>query len=231
MAQEIDIIFEDAALIAVNKPAGLPSHATAASNEPDLQSQVEAQCNRHLVLLHRLDRDTTGVVLFAKTRLATKAMAAQFESHKLRKAYWAVVHGNWNPTWNRLDTPLVRGTGGTWHVAKTDERGVDARSTFRMLAKAATKTWIEILPKTGRTHQIRAQCAFKQCPIQGDQRYGSPIDTAPMALHATELAFQHPMTAAPVRITALLPTYWHEIWLEEFEIPLPLRQHPALQKR
>lgn len=214
---DIEILFEDDVLVAVNKPALLPVHATADSGTADLQSLFEARYGRPLILFHRLDRETSGIVLLGKSRRIAKAMHSCFTDHRIRKAYWAVVRGQWQSEWNRMDCHLEKGQGGHYRVVKPPA-GKRAISTVHVRGRHPEKTWIEVLPKTGRTHQIRVQCAFQGCPILGDRRYGScDAGMPPMALHAVRVDLAHPLTQAPLSIVAKPPSYWAETWLKGFE--------------
>lgn len=216
------ILFEDDALLAVNKPASMPVHHTHLPDEQNLQSELEAIYGP-LTLLHRLDRDTTGVVLLAKTKPAAKLLSAQFETHRIRKCYWAVVSGQWQPQWNRVETWLMKDTDGRWINSTQTDTGIHARSTVRLLATNGEKSWLEILPKTGRQHQLRLHCLYHHCPILGDLKYGGPPSPFPMALHACRLDFKHPLTHAPLTITALPPAYWKSHYLPDLSIPTSLQ--------
>ncbi|HYD50868.1 MAG TPA: pseudouridine synthase, partial [Terriglobales bacterium] len=99
----IEVLFEDEMLIAVNKPANLPVHQVVNRDRSDLQTQVEQQLGKRLVLFHRLDADTTGIVLLGKQRSINAAIAKMFANKRMRKTYWAVVRGRWQPDWNRVE--------------------------------------------------------------------------------------------------------------------------------
>ena len=205
---DIPILFEDAVLLAVNKPAGLAVHHTPDPSEPNLQCLLEARFSRHLLLFHRLDRDTTGVVLLGKDRAIAPTMLARFATHRIRKCYWAVVSGRWDKRWNRVETGIQKGARGGWETSDSPQAPQHALTTFHVLAQNDEKSWIEALPKTGRPHQIRLHCHFQGCPILGDTRYGTALDQ-PMALHAYRLDLRHPVTQTPLSIIARPPTYWH----------------------
>jgi RluA family pseudouridine synthase len=209
-AGDIEILYEDDDLVAVNKPAGLVVHRAGASDRSDLQSLLETRLGRALVLFHRLDRDTTGVVLLGKKRSINTAMAAKFERKQIRKAYWAVVAGRWHPEWNRIETRIARAEGGRW--AYVVAGGRQALSTCRLLSATDEKSWIEMLPKTGRTHQVRLHCLAMGCPILGDRLYGERA-ALPMALHAWRVDLAHPRSGAPLSLRAAAPPYWREHWL------------------
>jgi RluA family pseudouridine synthase len=211
----IDILYEDDALVAVNKPAGLLVHPARASDRPSLQELMEERLGRELVLFHRLDKDTTGIVLLGKRRSINTAMSAAFADKRIRKAYWAVVAGRWKPEWNRIETQIARAEDGRYRNVVAGGRV--AISTCRLLSAADDKSWIEVLPKTGRTHQVRLHCLAMGHPILGDRIYGERSET-PHALHAWRIDFRHPVSGAPVQIRAAAPPYWQTKWLAGLEL-------------
>ena len=212
---KLSVIFEDEDLLAVNKPAGLPVHKTYDDLRPNLQSLVEKQVGKSLVLFHRLDLETTGVILFGKTESVNRPLTEAFRDRQMQKIYWAVVDGRWDAQWSEVQSYIVKGAGGSWKNAGKGSGGVHALTRFVVLASNGDKTFLEVKPETGRTHQIRLHCLMQNHAILGDRRYGRAHPQAvPMALHARELSFAHPITAAPLKIVADTPTYWNEIWLK-----------------
>lgn len=209
-AAPVTILYEDEDLVAVNKPPRMPSHGGRPGGRPDLHSTVEAQLGRALTLFHRLDVDTTGIVVLGKNRAVNPAMAQLFAEKRIRKAYWAVVRGRWRSDWNRIDTEIARGDDGRFHNVLAGGR--PARSTFRLLRAAADKSWIEVLPKTGRTHQVRLHCLAMGCPILGDPKYGE-AGPVPIALHSWRIDFVHPLRGERLTLRAEPPPYWSEVWL------------------
>jgi 23S rRNA-/tRNA-specific pseudouridylate synthase len=180
-----------------------------------VQGLLERRLQRPLVLFHRLDIDTTGVVLLGKNRSINAAMAAMFEGRKIRKTYWAVVAGRWRPQWNRIETRIARTATGGWHNVVAGGRL--AVSTCRVLAGGGEKSWVEFLPKTGRTHQVRLHCLAMGCPILGDGVYGE-AGPVPIALHARRIDMRHPLSGSTLRIEAPLPPYWADVWLRGLDV-------------
>jgi RluA family pseudouridine synthase len=214
-AAEIPILYEDDVLLAVNKPPRLPAHSGAETGGNSLQGLLQERLGRALVLFHRLDIDTTGVVLLGKKRSVNAAMAAMFEGKRIRKTYWTVVAGRWLPQWNRIETRIARDKeGGVRNVVAGGRLAV---STCRLLASNGEKSWVEFLPKTGRRHQVRLHCVAMGCPILGDRIYGEGAQV-PMALHARRIDMRHPINGLPLRIEAPLPKYWFEIWLDGLDV-------------
>ena len=233
-AAEIKIVFEDDWILAVEKPAGLMVHANPenpqSSAEPNLQDLVSEGRKRRLVLFHRLDKDTSGIILLGKRPEIGEAMSRLFEEKKIRKAYFAVVAGQWKNELNRVECFLRKGSEGRM-LAETDSRNgaKQALTTFRVmktLRESAgpgktwpAKTWIEAMPKTGRTHQIRVHCALSGHPILGDRLYNPECQGSSeprLALHAHQLNFTHPITKEALRLSSPPPADWKETWLAGF---------------
>jgi 23S rRNA pseudouridine1911/1915/1917 synthase len=221
----LDILFEDHHLIAVNKPAGLPTQAPPGF--PSIEAQVKAfikeKYNKpagvYLGIPHRLDRPVSGVILFARNTKAAARVAEQFSQHIVTKVYWGWVHGN------------VVEDAGEWHdylrkipdVAKaevaeaTADQAREAITPFTVLQRLENRTLLEFVPKTGRMHQLRVQAASRGHPIVGDSIYGSvqksepaPEPAIPMiALHARSLTLVHPFSKEPLRIEAPAPEEWN----------------------
>jgi RluA family pseudouridine synthase len=215
------ILFEDDQLLAANKPAGLPSHATHDPLRPHFQGAVEQAAGRPLVLFHRLDLDTTGIVLFGKDPAVNRVMTEMFRDRKIHKTYWAVVGGRWPESWKEVRTFIKKTGGGRWANVPKGKGGDSAETRFRALASSGERTLVEASPVTGRTHQIRLHCLERGHPILGDRQYGRPHPQGvPMALHARALTFLHPTTGREVRVEAPLPDYWQEHWLRGLAAPL-----------
>lgn len=220
--RRIDILHEDENLIAVNKPAGVTSvHDGARPDEPDLRALLEARFG-YLWPVHRLDRDTSGVIVFARNEVAHRALNDQFEGRDVTKIYHALLLGN--PTWTErtADAPL-RVDGDRRHRTIVDAIGGKPSVThFRVLQRLKRYTLVEAIPETGRTHQIRVHAALLGHPIAADNLYGDgkPIflsqlkrdyrandaEEIPLigrtALHARRLKLTHPATGEPLDLLA-----------------------------
>jgi len=213
----LDIVYQDECLLVLNKPAGIPVHATHDPLRPHLQGVAEKTLGTKLVLHHRLDRDTTGLVIFGIDPTYNKAMTDLFRDRSVKKDYWAVVDGLWLDEWKRVDTYIDKIAGGRWvnvrgHGGKNAK---PAHTEFRVLGTNSDKSWIEASPLTGRTHQIRLHCLFKNHPILGDVLYHGQKGgwKYPMALHARRLVFRHPKTGQELRLEAPPPDYWEGYYL------------------
>lgn len=219
------ILYEDTWLIAVDKPAGLPTDRTLDPRRASLLSELETLLARrdgakpYLGLHHRLDRDTSGVVLLTKDPKANAGTGALFSQKTAQKTYHALSQHAGAPvqdTWSVRDyLGEIGKVGKAMKYGAVRSGGAPAHTDFRVLERLAGALLIEALPRTGRTHQIRVHLAGCGLPILGDDFYGGPLvmrradgtrlSLPRVLLHAAALAFMHPMTQTPVHITAPLP--------------------------
>ena len=207
------ILFEDGQLIAVDKPVGVPAQATLASDRGDLVALVSAHVGREVGLVHRLDLETSGVTVFAKTKPATTALAAAFREGTAHKRYLAVAVGPL-PAEGRCEL-AISPDGRRWGKFRALPAGkVPAATRYKVLARFGDACAVEVFPETGRTHQIRVHLKALGAPIAGDDLYGGPkeIDTragriaAPrVMLHARSLEIPHPATGAVMKFEAPIP--------------------------
>ncbi|GFZ82401.1 pseudouridine synthase [Pseudohongiella nitratireducens] len=204
------IVYEDECLIAINKPAGLAVHAGTGSPRGLIESL------RHMggegsyrELVHRLDKETSGLMLIAKQAKALKKLQDDFRARRVTKVYQALVHGHWPATLNRIDKPLSRRqpTEGE-RIVVVDKAGKPAETAFRLLKLAGRNSLIEARPKTGRTHQIRVHCQQAGHAIIGDSKYTpagqSQAEGKELFLHAASLQFTHPLSSEQMTLNAEL---------------------------
>ncbi len=225
MTSEPVVLFEDNHCLAIAKPAGLLTQGVPAGL-PTLEAwardvirqRTGKTGNIYLGVPHRLDRPVSGVVLFARTSKAAARLAEQFQTQQVEKCYWALVEGSVS----------AEGLWVDWLRKRPDESRVDAvphdaagakraESEVRVLGAAGTATWLELRPRTGRTHQLRVQAAVRGHPILGDELYGSTTHFGPpaelrrdrvIALHARSLSFLHPIRYDRVVLACDPPEYW-----------------------
>jgi 23S rRNA pseudouridine1911/1915/1917 synthase len=207
------VVYEDGQLLIVDKPAGVVTHP--AYRHPDgtladavFARQAERGAGRPW-LLHRLDRETSGVVLFAKTEEARRALVRQFERHSVRKAYLAIAAGDLPQESGSIAEPLRRDPADRRRTI-VDPAGQLAETRYRILARHAGYLLVLAEPVTGRTHQIRAHLAASGAPLAGDARY-LPADhpareqASRALLHAWQIAFRYPGTGAPFAVAVPPP--------------------------
>lgn len=213
IAQEI-VLWSDETLVAVNKPPGVLVIRGGFGEHPYLTAILEPLYGR-LWVVHRLDRDTSGIVVLARTAAAHQMLNTQFEEHRVTKIYHALVRGA--PPWEEhlINLPL-RPDGDRRHRTIVDPvRGKSSVTHLTVLERFACCTLLQATPHTGRTHQIRAHLAALDLPLVGDTLYraksqpSSGENTLPpierVALHALELTLAHPITGEPLRLQAPYP--------------------------
>lgn len=208
----IEILYEDASVIAVNKPAGLVVHAGAGAHSGTLVnrlvhhfkalSQVGGDLRPGIV--HRLDRGTSGVMLVARTDAAHRALAAQFSGRTTEKTYLALVEGRVNADSGRITKPIARDPSHRTRMTARLEHGRDALTEYRVLRRFEKFTYLEVRIGTGRTHQIRAHLASIRHPVAGDKLYGAQLADR-FFLHAWRIRFDSPATGERVMVEAPLP--------------------------
>ncbi len=234
IAMLLPILYQDADLIVVDKPVGIPTHA-ADPNDPypgDALRILQAQTGLAYLGMHqRLDAETSGVLLFAARREANLALARAFEGRAVHKVYLALVHGSPPQPEGVITAPIVREHGERYRVTTaTDPRGLAARTRYRTLASGSAQrlsdgdrptprgarltpdasrcTLLELIPETGRPHQLRVHLASIGCPVVGDSLYDPQQRFAPrLCLHAYQLTLPHPTTGQPITFTAPVPDW------------------------
>jgi tRNA pseudouridine32 synthase/23S rRNA pseudouridine746 synthase len=170
---DLPILFQDSRFVVLDKPAGLPVHPgpRGGASVEDLFPYLSRRRDGPW-LAHRLDADTAGCLVIALRRAALLAAQAAFAAGTARKTYWAVVRGAPPQESGSIDLPLARhSTPSGWRM-RADPAGPPAQSDWRKLGGAPGLSWLEIMPRTGRTHQVRAHCAALGCPVLGDGVYG-----------------------------------------------------------
>jgi 23S rRNA pseudouridine1911/1915/1917 synthase len=208
----IEILYQDDAVIAVNKPAGIAVHAGAGRHDGTLVnrlvhhfqglSQVGGDLRPGIV--HRLDKDTSGVLLVARTDAAHRALAAQFAGRTVEKVYLALVHGRVNADSGRVTKPISRDPVRRTRMTARLETGREAITEYRVRQRWDKFTFLEVRIKTGRTHQIRVHLASLGHPVSGDRLYGAPAAQR-LFLHAWRIGFTSPATGQRVMVEAPVP--------------------------
>ena len=217
----IEVVFEDDDIVVVNKPAGMivhsaPGHADGSVAEELVRSRpqmAEVGSRERPGVVHRLDIETSGVMVFAKTQRAYMRLRAAFESHeKVVKTYLAVLHGAPRPPSGTLETTIGRKPWDAKRMAVDVPDGKRAVTRWNTLKRQGSLAMVEFEIETGRTHQIRVHAAHLGHPIVGDLLYGDKVKDRRLAirpgrmlLHAVQLEFPHPATGKPVSFVARPP--------------------------
>ena len=222
-AREFPILMEDEAMMAIDKPAGVAVHGGSGVSFGVIEQLRRARpASANLELVHRLDRETSGVLLVAKKRSALKNLQDQFRDRETGKTYLALVLGLWPSNKKVIDSPLFKYTVETGVgegerrvkvVGKDDPNGMRSITLVRVARTVGPYTLLEVTIKTGRTHQIRVHLASQGHPIAGDDKYGDfeqnkllqKMGLKRMFLHAWQLKFQHPQSGRLTTLQAPLP--------------------------
>ncbi len=203
------IIYEDDHMLILNKPSGTAVHGGSGLKFGAIEAlralRPEA---RFLELVHRIDRDTSGILLVAKKRSALRHLQAQFREKTVQKYYFALVMGSWKATCRRIDAPLLKNEVNS--IVRVNPNGKPSDTRFKILEKFEHATLVQASPVTGRTHQIRVHCQYAGHPIAWDDRYGDARFDAytkksglnRLFLHAANIRFTHPSTGEEMNINA-----------------------------
>jgi 23S rRNA pseudouridine1911/1915/1917 synthase len=233
VAQDIalEIVFEDDHLLVVDKPAGMVVHPAAGNFDGTLVNALLHHCAGRLSgiggvarpgIVHRIDKDTSGLLVVAKTDVAHEGLAAQFARHSIDRRYRAVVAGRPNPPEGKVDAPLARSSANRQKMAiVAGDRGKRAVTHYRMLGPLREAALVECRLETGRTHQVRVHMASIGHPLLGDPVYGrtrephrellKKLGFGRQALHAAELGFIHPVTRAALSFKSAVPSDMQEL--------------------
>ncbi len=196
------VVFEDEHLLVVNKPAGWNTHAPSPFAGEGIYEWLRHREPRwaSLSILHRLDKETSGLLIFGKTPLANRSLTAQFTERTVEKRYLLVTDAPTPAEEWTTETAIVR-VGERYLARPLAAGGERAETRFRVVRRSGSTSWIEAKPVTGRTHQIRVHAAHVGCPIRGDVLYRG-ANAARVFLHARQIVFRHPATGEPVVFSA-----------------------------
>lgn len=220
----LDILYEDEDVILVNKPKGMVVHPAAGHLRGTLVNGLMYHCRGGLSgingvlrpgIVHRIDMDTTGVLIACKNDMAHQAIAAQLKEHSVTRRYQAIVHGVVKEEELLIDAPIGRHPTDRKKMSINEKNGKRAVTHVKVLERFPQFTWIECRLETGRTHQIRVHLASLHHPLAGDRVYGPERCPFPVlqgqTLHAGVLGFRHPRTGNYMEFTAPLPEYFEHL--------------------
>ena len=218
----LDIVYEDDDLLVVNKPKGMVVHPAAGNRDNTLVNAVMFHCGDSLSgingvmrpgILHRIDKNTSGLLLVAKNDKAHVSLAQQIKAHSLTREYEAVVYGNLKDDTGLIDAPIGRHPVKRKQMAVTEKNSKPAQTEYRVLERFGGFTYIRLRLKTGRTHQIRVHMAYIGHPLAGDDVYGPKKVIKKLGgqcLHARKIGFIHPKTGEYMEFSSDLPRYFTE---------------------
>lgn len=220
----LDIIYEDDDVIVVNKPKGMVVHPAAGHYTGTLVNGLLYHCKGALSgingilrpgIVHRIDKDTTGILVVCKNDVAHRNLAEQFKEHTITRRYNALVYGSFKLPEGRIETFITRNPAERMKMMVNPDRGKVAITNYKVIEQFGSRyTHIECKLETGRTHQIRVHMSYKGHPLLGDTVYGhkkDPFQIEGQALHAGILGFTHPTTGEYMEFSAPLPTYFTEL--------------------
>lgn len=218
----LDIVYEDHDLLVINKARGMVVHPAAGNWSGTLVNALMFHCGRELSaingvlrpgIVHRLDKDTSGLMLVAKNDLSHNHLAQQIKDHTVRREYHTVVIGNLREDEGTIDAPIGRHKTDRKRMAVTEQNSRDARTHYKVLARFSGFTYASCLLETGRTHQIRVHMSHIGHPVVGDSTYGArdKLGLSGQCLHSKNITFVHPRTGEEMYFESELPGYFEDV--------------------
>lgn len=216
----LDIMYEDDDLIVINKPQNMVVHPAPGHYTGTLVNALMYHCGDNLSgingilrpgIVHRIDKDTSGVLVIAKSDLAHKALSEQLAAHSMKRIYNALVYNSFNEETGTVDKNIDRSKNDRKKMAVVIRGGRNAVTHYRVIEKLGKYTWVELQLETGRTHQIRVHMSYIGHPLLGDPVYGPkkcPYNLQGQVLHAKVLGFVHPRTGEYMEFDSPLPDYF-----------------------
>ena len=214
---ELDIVYEDDCMLVVNKPQGMVVHPAAGNYTNTLVNALLNHCGDSLSeingvirpgIVHRIDKDTSGLLMVAKNNDAHISLSEQIKEHSLTRKYIAIVHGNIKEDSGTIDKPIGRNPNDRKKMCITDKNSRNAVTHFKVLERFGTYTFLELKLETGRTHQIRVHMASIGHPVLGDKTYGvkkEKYNLTGQLLHAKVVGFIHPKTGEYMEFETEIP--------------------------
>ena len=218
----LDIVYEDDDLIIINKPKGMVVHPAPGNPDNTLVNAVMAHCGERLStinsvvrpgIVHRIDKDTSGLLVIAKNDESHLKLSEQFKVHSIERVYTAVVKGSFKETTGTVNAPIGRHPVHRKKMAVTDKNSKSAVTHFKVLEELSGYTLVECRLETGRTHQIRVHMSYIGHTLLGDTLYGdkNKLKIEGQVLHAGVLGFNHPKTGEFMRFESPIPKEFQEI--------------------
>ena len=224
----LDIVYEDDDLLVVNKPKGMVVHPAAGNYDGTLVNALLYHCGDSLSgingvmrpgIVHRIDKDTSGLLIVAKNDFAHFSLAEQIKEHSFTREYEAIVFGNLKDDEGTVNAPIGRSQYDRKKMCVTEKNSKHAVTHYRVIARYKGYTHIKCILETGRTHQIRVHMAYIGHPVSGDLVYGvknEKVDFTGQCLHARKIGFVHPRSGKYLEFTSQLPEYFRN-YLEKLD--------------
>ncbi len=216
----LDIVYEDQDVIVINKPTGMIVHPSAGIYTGTLVNALLYHCHdlsgingvMRPGIVHRIDKETSGLLMVAKNNLAHQSFSEQLQEHTVVRRYWALVHGLIPHEYGRIEAPIGRDSHDRQKMTCTDKNAKEAITNFKVLERFKDMTLVECRLETGRTHQIRVHMQYIGYPVYGDPQYGLKRDetTHGQYLHAKILGFVHPRTHEDMYFESELPDFFQQ---------------------
>ncbi|MCX8130649.1 MAG: RluA family pseudouridine synthase [Clostridia bacterium] len=228
---DLDIVYEDEDIIVVNKPKGMVVHPAAGNHTGTLVNALMEYCKEGLSdingvirpgIVHRIDKDTSGVLVIAKNNLAHERLSEKLKIHDIKRVYVAIVDGIIREESGKIDAPIGRHPVERKEMCVNTKNGRRAVTYFKVLERFKDATLIEVTLETGRTHQIRVHMSYIGHPVTGDKVYGKKkqkLNIDGQALHAKILGFEHPVSKKYLEFEAPIPGYFQNL-LEDLRKPM-----------
>lgn len=217
----IDIVYEDDCVLVVNKPKGMVVHPAAGNPDGTLVNALMYYCSGRLSsingvirpgIVHRIDKNTSGLLMVAKTDFAHNFLANQIKEHSFQREYIAIVCGHFKEAKGTINAPIGRHPVDRKKMCVTDKNSKNAVTHYETIEEFYGYSLVSFFLETGRTHQIRVHCAHLGHPILGDDVYGKPVkDFEGQCLHAKKLGFVHPKTQELMQFDSPIPAYFEKI--------------------
>ncbi len=217
----LDIVYEDSSLLVVNKPKGMVVHPAPGNYSGTLVNALMHHCGNSLSgingvirpgIVHRIDKNTSGLLIVAKNDTAHQGLAEQIKAHSFMREYEAVAMGNFKETDGTIDAPIGRHHADRKKMCVTDKNSKNAVTHYHIIEQYEKCAYIRLRLETGRTHQIRVHLSYKGHPILGDDVYGKPYKGIEgQCLHARKIGFVHPESKEYMEFDSQLPDYFKEI--------------------
>lgn len=228
VAEEIplDIVFEDEHIIVINKPKGMVVHPAAGNYSGTLVNALMKHCGDSLSdingvirpgIVHRIDKDTSGLLVVAKNNQAHEFLSKKLKTHDIKREYIALVEGIIYENTGKIDAPIGRHPVERKKMSVNTKTGRNAVTHFKVLERFPEATYLELKLETGRTHQIRVHMSYIHHPVIGDEVYGrrkQRFDTQGQVLHALRLQFEHPATGELLQFETPVPDYFKQLLRE-----------------